>query len=483
LVTSSFEYFPGVPIFHSRDLVNWQQIGHCLTRRSQLNIETAGSSQGVFAPTIRHHAGRFTMVTTHTQGLGNFFVWTENPAGEWSEPVRVAQGGIDPSLLFHEGRVYFASAMNLQGQRGAYVSEIDIQSGKLLTQPRFVWGGTGGRYAEAPHIYPRDGWFYLVMAEGGTEFGHMVTIARSRNIYGPYESCPHNPIFSHRSTWSALQSTGHGDFFQDPQGRDWMVFLAARHVGYPPVHHMGRETCLTPVSWPRGEWPSINGGAPLPDEIALPTDWKAAPVAPEPPRDDFDAPELASKWNFRRNPVEGSWSLARRASWLSLRCLAPTLDEVTPQSFVGRKQEHFAVTTTVRLDIWPSAREEAGLVAIMNERYYAAIVVAWRNGNRVALVRRRFGNLRVESAPVVLHSREPIELRIRAQAAEFHLEARLPGGWHPLETVETRHLSTEIAGGFTGVFFGMFASGGGQNSNNWATFDWFDYVHETPVKI
>ncbi len=474
LVTSSFEYFPGVPIFQSRDLVNWQKIGHCLTRKSQLNIENAASSHGIFAPTIRHHEGRFYMVTTHTQGLGNFFVWTKNPAGEWSEPIRVPQDGIDPSLLFHEGKVFFVSTAVYEGKRGSYLSEINIETGELLTTPQFLWEGTGGRYAEAPHIYPKDGWFYLLMAEGGTEFGHMVTLARSRDIYGPYEACPHNPLFSHRSTWSQLQSTGHGDLFQDTAGRWWMVFLAARHVGYPPVHHLGRETCLTPVDWPQDDWPWVNGGSPLPDEISLPADWKLVPVAPKATRDDFSSPRLALAWNFRRNPVENSWSLARRPGWLSLRCQSTTLDDVAPISFVGRRQEHFCCRAQTCLDFSPSGTSESGLVALMNERYYAALVVAWRQEQRVVFVRRHFGSLCVESTPLALPHNGPVQLRIRAQSAEFHLEARLPESWHTLASVETRHLSTEIAGGFTGVFFGMFASGGGQDSRNWADFDWFD---------
>ena len=225
LVTSSFEYFPGVPVFHSRDLVNWRQIGHCLTRKSQLDLDAAKSSGGIYAPTIRHHAGRFYMVTTDTTGRGNILVSADDPAGPWSEPISIRQGGIDPSLFFDaSGKVYFSSNCLHGNRRGLQQSEIDIEMGELLSASKFLWEGTGGKYPEAPHLYLKDGWYYLLIAEGGTEFGHMITVARSRAAFGPFEPCPQNPILSHRSTSHSIQSTGHGDMIQDHLGGWWMVF-------------------------------------------------------------------------------------------------------------------------------------------------------------------------------------------------------------------------------------------------------------------
>ena len=193
LVTSSFEYFPGVPIFHSRDLVHWRQIGHCLTRPSQLPLHEAKASKGIYAPTLRHHAGRFYMVTTNTSHGGNFWVTAEDPAGEWSEPVWLDQPGIDPSLLFDDGKVYLTSSGNAQCQ-------IDPATGKRLGDLRRTWAGTGGGFLEAPHLYKIRGRYYLVTAEGGTGRGHMVTIARADNPWGPFENCPHNPILSNRGS-------------------------------------------------------------------------------------------------------------------------------------------------------------------------------------------------------------------------------------------------------------------------------------------
>ena len=166
LVTSSFQYFPGVPLFHSRDLAHWEQIGHCLTRQSQLPLHDANSTEGIYAPTIRYHEGTFYMTTTNVSDKGNFIVYATNPYGEWSEPVWLEQGGIDPSLYFEDGKCYLVS----NPSDGIYLCEINPKTGEQLTESRCIWNGTGGRYPEGPHIYKKDGWYYLLISEGGTEY-------------------------------------------------------------------------------------------------------------------------------------------------------------------------------------------------------------------------------------------------------------------------------------------------------------------------
>ncbi len=297
LVTSSFEYFPGVPIYHSRDLVNWRQIGHCLTRKSQLFLERAPSSGGIFAPTIRYHNGRFWMVTTNVGRQvdgrvvdgGNFYVSTDDPAGEWSEPIWVKQRGIDPSLYFENGKTYFTSNGTAWAHsRGLYQCEIDISTGEQLNDTVFLWTGTGGAYVEAPHLFKRGDYYYLMAAEGGTERGHMETIARSRTPYGPFESCPHNPILTHRSLQTLIQSTGHADFVEDPSGNWWAVFLGVRFPG-GFWSNLGRETFLAPVTWTADGWPVVNGGHRMAPEMEvenLPVahPWPVDPCAKTSPR-------------------------------------------------------------------------------------------------------------------------------------------------------------------------------------------------------
>ena len=265
LVNSSFEFFPGVPIHRSRDLVHWEPIGHVLTRDSQLPLATAYPSGGIFAPTIRYHAGTYYMVTTNVTHRGNFFVTAKDPAGPWSEPIWINMpGGIDPSLFFDDdGKVYLTSTGSAPG---IHMAQIDVATGKLLTSPpKIVWKGTGGRYPEGPHLYKIGGRYYLMISEGGTEYGHMVTIARAGSPWGPFEACPRNPILTHRDTplSQPIQATGHPDLFEDGKGNWWMVFLAIRPQGNYYWHHLGRETFLAPVRWDAQGWPVINDGKPI----------------------------------------------------------------------------------------------------------------------------------------------------------------------------------------------------------------------------
>lgn len=479
LVTSTFEYFPGVPVFHSRNLVDWTLIGHCLTRQSQLDLRHAKSSGGIYAPTIRHHNGTFYMVTTDTTGIGNFYVTTTNPAGPWSDPIRVDQGGIDPSLHFgSDGKVYFASNFLWWADReGVFLSEIDIATGKRLTEPRFLWGGIGGKFPEAPHLYEIDGWWYLIIAEGGTEFGHMVSIARSREPYGPYESCPHNPLLSHRGSRSGIQSTGHGDLVQDQHGRWWMVFLGVRHSSYPLVHHLGRETYLTPIEWTADGWPKIpgNGLVPFKVEADLPGD-SPAPRG-QPWSDSFSEPTLRPEWNFRRNPIEGSWSLEENPGFLTLRCEPARLDEPKPVSMVCRRQQHFHVTVRVDCDFLPRAEhDEAGIVLEMNENHFLSLGITRREERRVLLLRRKVRSMESETVhPLPEGERVVLGFDLEELWASA-VAGKTIGPMQAIGGLETRLLSTEMAGGFTGLYIGLYATSNGHDSTRRACFRDFRYI-------
>mgnify|MGYP000179563317 CR=1 FL=1 len=480
MVTSSFEYFPGVPVFHSQDLVHWQQIGHCLTRQSQLNLEGAKASGGIYAPTIRYHDGRFYMITTDTTGIGNFIVHTEDPAGEWSDPIQVNHGGIDPSLFWDDdGTCYYASnALWMPRERGCYVSPINIETGQLQwPKSKLLWSGIGGKYPEAPHIYKKDGWYYLIIAEGGTEFGHMISVARSRAVDGPYESCPHNPLLSHRSTANPIQSTGHGDFFEDAQGDWWVVFLGVRHSSYPLVHHMGRETYLAPVTWTEDGWPLINEGRLV--DINMVVD-RAGPeqlgLLNRDFRDDFSSVTLDFRWNFCRNPQPDSWRVGQAGGGLQLQCLPEDLDGIGPKAWLGLRQQHFYTTAETELDFAPSNQEEAGLTAYMNERYHAEIsVVADGHGGRAICLRKRCGELRTEQR-FDLSGKGAVKLRIVAEEEHLHFEHASEGStFTEVGTMETRALSTEMAGGFTGLYWALYATSNGVSGKNSATFRNFDY--------
>jgi xylan 1,4-beta-xylosidase len=475
LVTSSFEYFPGIPIFHSRDLVSWRQLGHVLTRPSQLALEGVDSSQGIFAPTIREHAGTFYVVSTNVSAGGSFLVTARDPAGPWSDPIWVKEPEftMDPSLLFsRDGRALYVRHSGGE-HGGAYQAELDPVTGRLLGEPRLLWRGTGGVWPEGPHLYEIGDRFFLMLAEGGTSTNHRVTIARASSPFGPFEPNPHNPVLTHADRpREPIQATGHADLVQTEAGEWWMVLLGIRRWD-GQHHHLGRETFLAPVRWTDAGWPELD--APLSLEM---TSRRLPPRHPWPtpePRDDFDGATLAFDWNFVRNPRPGSWSLTERPGHLRLSGSNISLDDAGSPAFVGRRQRHFRVRVRAALDFAPTGSEQrAGLTLRANERNHHDLVLTGPPGaRRVELWTRVAGAGSRAAARDVPDG--PVELAIEAFADRYELSLVRGGQLEPLGTAPTAALSTEAAGGFTGVYVGMFASTATGSTMPPADFDWFEY--------
>ena len=474
LVTSSFEYFPGVPLFHSRDLVHWRQTGHCLTRTSQLNLDKAWSSGGIFACTIRWHDGLFYMITTNVSDGGHFYVTANDPFGAWSDPVRIEGRGFDPDLFWDDDGTVFFTQNSFDG-KGIRQARIDLTTGKLLEELRVVWPGFEDDRCEGPHLYKIDGRYYLMVAEGGTHHGHMEVIGRSDRPTGPFEPCPHNPILTHRGkVTQPVQATGHADLIQAADGSWWTVFLGIRPSGWG-VHHLGRETFLAPVEWKEG-WPVVNGGQP----VALSMSVDGLPSHPwpaQPERDDFDGKALVPCWNFRRNPPTGSWSLDERPGWLTLHGTAVSLDDTRPIAWAGRRQQHFDCTAQARMD-FAATREndEAGLAVYMNERHHYEVGVTTVAGARSVFVRRRIGDLSAVTASELTDA-NPIVLCVKACGDRYDFGYyTAQGELRIIASGLTRYLSSEVATGFTGVYFAMYATGNGKPAADAAGFDWFDYT-------
>mgnify|MGYP002855145119 CR=1 FL=1 len=452
IVNSSFQYFPGVPIYHSKDLVNWELIGNVLDRESQIPLERANSYGGIFATTIRYHEGLYYMVTTNVTKGGNFFVTAKNPAGPWSEPVYLKQGGIDPSFLFEDGKCYMVSNPDY-----IQLCEIDPVTGKQLTDSKMIWKGTGGRYPEGPHIYKKDGWYYLLISEGGTEMGHSLTIARSRDIWGPYESNPMNPIltqFREVAENNQIQGTGHGDFVQASDGSWWVVFLGFRRYG-GDFHHLGRETFIAPVTWVAG-WPVINDGAPIQALMDVPASWTASAPAKRSWRQEFDAP-LGPEWIYIQNPEMSRYKMNKGS--LTIFGGTPLEDNDHP-AFVGVRQESPGIVaeTKVRLE---SSSGEAGIVAYQNPDGFVSLTV---NKGR-ALLRLKLKSVDTVLGTVSLRGKEAVLRIVSEDGNRYRFEAN----GKPLGELETSLLSSEVCGGFTGVVLGLFASGGT------GSFEYFDY--------
>jgi xylan 1,4-beta-xylosidase len=479
LVHSTFEYFPGVPIFHSKDLVHWRQIGHVLTRKSQLPLENMRASGGIFAPTLRYHDGTFYLVTTNVWGTGNFYVTATDPAGPWSEPVPLDREGIDPSLFFDDdGKVYYIRHV---GGGDGYIGQqlLNVATGKLEGEMKEIWGGTGGVWAEGPHMYKKDGKYYLMISEGGTSYNHKVTIARSDSPWGPFEACPHNPILTHADRPEhPIQALGHADLVETPDGW-WAVFLGIRPQG-GRFHHLGRETYLAPVTWDNKGWPWIGDKGAIEFETeapalsALPTKTTTGMADS---RDDFDEPSLGLAWNFLRNPHERDWSLTERPGSLRLKGSAVTLNDQDSPAFVGRRQTFLAGGIATQLDFEPRhENEEAGLTIRGNDANHFDLGVTLRDGRRQVFFRKVLAGKTVEPVATADLPSGSVTLSVEARPLEYRFFYVAHGGT-PVELADapTRELSTEKIGGFTGAYFGLYATGNGQRSTAPADFDWFEY--------
>ncbi len=476
LATSTFEYFPGVPIFHSRDLVHWRKIGYCLTRQSQLSLPCKGNWEGIYAPTLRYHDGTFYMVTTNVSGGGNFYVSARDPAGPWSEPIWVDDEWFDPSMFFDDdGKVYYTRR---PAGGGIVQAEIDVATGKLLTPLRNITGGRGfvSDDIEGPHLYKIGGRYYLLAAEGGTRFGHMESIGRSASPWGPFEHCPHNPILTHKHhTDTSIRGTGHAELVEAHDGSWWLLFLGTRHRVYETWSHLGRETFLAPVTWSADGWPIVNQGKPVQEEMDVESTLALEPWPAPAVRDDFDAPALGLDWNFLRNPAENAFTLSARAGHLRLQGNSHTLGEPMNPVFVCRRQQHFRCRVAARLDFSPAAPgDEAGLaVYVHHEHYFALGVQQGPNGPQVVL-RRRVGGLVADAAPVDVL---PGELVLSIVAGDHEYVFSVESGARTIELgrAPTKLLATELCSSFSGAMLGMFASGRGQSCAAAADFDWFDY--------
>jgi xylan 1,4-beta-xylosidase len=450
LATSSFEYAPGVPIFRSTDLRSWEQVGHALGRPEQLDVSTSVPSGGIFAPTLRYHDGRFWLITTNASFYETLLVTATDPAGPWSDPVRLpGVTGIDPDLAWDDdGRCLCTySGFGEHGHVGIVQSVIDPVTGELLTEREPLWQGSGGKFAEGPHLYHVGDFWYLLIAEGGTERGHAVTIARGPSPAGPWEPCPWNPLLTARGTDSPVQNTGHADLVQRADASWAIVFHGVRTRGVSPEFHvLGRETFAAEVSWQDG-WPRV--GAWL-----EPTDG-AVDV------DELAGQELTASWvSPRRFPAEvfrredGGWRLTALGG-------DPAGDDL---AFAGRRQEHLYCRVRAVVDVDDGV---GGISVRIDPLHHLDLEV---EGDRVRAV-AQVGRLRSVLGEARTPATEPV-LEIRAVPDDEHsarmgrgpdlLVAGILGldGFTELGRLDGRYVSTEVAGGMTGRMVGAWCSSG-----------------------
>ena len=466
LVNSTFEFFPGVPIFHSRNLVNWDLVSYALTRRSQLELEGCRNSGGIYAPSIRYHDGMFYMITTNVTWKGNFIVHSPSIEGPWSEPAWVDQDGIDPSLFWDDdGTCYYCSTGRKGGVKHIWAFAIDPLTGEILSEKHPISTGCGGPATEGPHIYKVNGWYYLMMAEGGTEYQHHEVITRSRHVFGPYEPCPYNPILAHKSRKGhEIQATGHADLVEDQNGNWWCVFLAYRNFSKALLHNLGRETFLAPVHWTEDGWPIVGDGGHVELKMDGPLPQQPEPVCHD-IQWDFSSDKMDLRFEYTRNPDMANYTLDPGSGTLTLTGTEVTLSvPCSSPTILSTQQPSFFTETVVAMDAAKTSADRAGISAFYNNDYHYDLYLSRRDRKLFAGFTKAIHDMTVEIARVPLET-EDDEIRLimktDREKYSFYVQA---GQTEPLfmGSGHNAGLSTEGTKTmtFTGTMIAMFAEKG-----------------------
>ncbi len=476
LVNSSFAHYPGIPVFHSRDLVHWTQIANAIDRPTQLDFTGRRASQAVFAPDISYHAGIFYIANTCVECGGNFVITARDPKGPWSDPVWLPFEGIDPSIYWEGDRAWIVNnrapdePARYEGHRAIWIQEYDWRAGKMIGEStQLINGGVDitkkPAWIEGPHILRKDGYYYLTAAEGGTEVRHSQVVFRSRALRGPYVPFAGNPILTQRDLPAArrdpITSAGHAKFVQTQRGDWWATFLAVQPYD-GDYYNTGRETFLLPVTWKDG-WPTI-----LPQGQAIPRAPKrpalprqAAPVQPTTGDfayvDRFDGTKLGMAWIGLRTPRTPVYRL--EGGELIVPGGAPLGDLNGTPGFIGRRQQHGNATVSTTLRFTPTQDgDRAGLVAMQSDASYLFFGPTRLAGRSViALVTRDKGEERlIASAP--WNGTGPVALTLRITGGTIAADYAAGGRTTTLTAgLDARFLSTATAGGFTGTIIGPYA--------------------------
>lgn len=485
MVTSSFSYYPGVPLFHSRDLVNWKQIGYVLNRPSQLPLNGQKVSAGIFAPAISYnpHNKTFYMITTNV-GWGNFFVKTKDPFGSWSEPIRLPDvKGIDPSFFFDDnGKAYIVNndepegKAEYDGHRAIRVREFDVNTDKTVGPEKVIINkGVHPEdkpiWIEGPHMYKINGKYFLMSAEGGTSDMHSEVIFRSDSPFGPFVPAKKNPILTQRdlnpNRPNPVTCAGHADLVQTPSGDWWAVFLACRPCD-GKFENLGRETFLLPVSWTDEGFPLIleqGKVVPMSGTVKGAVRGKNVTFGNFAYTDDFSEKILPLDWMSLRSPVDSICTTSAVPGYLSMKCVATTTAQKAVPSFLCRRIQHHKFESSSRLVFNPTAdKERAGMLLFKDENHqYQLCVAKTQTGKAVELRKTSDGGKDEILASYALASADKdIRLKITSDGLTFSFYYAVGNGdWKLLKNnVDAGYLSTRNAGGFTGTTIGLYATRG-----------------------
>ena len=502
LVNSTFSYFPGIPVYESKDCANWKQIGNVINRRTQLDFTNEASSRGLFAPTIRYNKGIFYCICTQVDKIGNFFMTAQKPEGPWSDPIVIKDAdGIDPSLFFDDdgtvwyiGQHFNPAGVRWNGDCKIWIQRLDVNTGRLYGKKTDIWSGALKKcvWPEGPHVYKKDGWYYLIHAEGGTSLEHAVSVARCRTMEGEWEGKKANPILTHRQLGltAGVINVGHADLFCSPEGNWRMVCLGSRPYGDGELGggrccNMGRETFLVPVHW-EDDWPVVARETGLIERAYTQDGFVTQPALaenkPKPPVvDTFDDDTLNVYWITLRNRNNDFITLFDKPSCLRLygNGKLTSTDEV---SFVAQRQTAFSFEASAKMTA--TLKEEgdaAGITCFQSEEFHYCLQVCRKDGkNIVQLVKVTGGNAEVVADSGDSAVPDDAELTLKAEANMQNLTFSFCiNGTRFVQLGNAQDatiLSTEKAGGFIGTVVGMFAeSPKPQAKTCYADFDEFVY--------
>ena len=505
LVNSSFEYFPGLPIHKSTDLINWELIGHGLHRESQasstVNLVDVQSNGGIHAPTIRFNKGVYYIISTNVYydaeknkaDMVNFIITANNPAGPWSDPIHIEGApGIDPDLFFDDnGRVWYVGNQapenpSFDGEGEIWLQELDLNEYSLIGERHLLWrGACGGVWAEGPHMYKKDGKYYLIIAEGGTSFNHAVMVAMSENIEGPYISNPRNPILTsrHLSYDNWVNSTGHGDIVELDDGRYYMVILGIRNE-INRGSNMGRETFIAPLSWEREPfewkknkdlWPvvsPISGKVEKENEVIF---TNSTQINSYNFRDDFNSKTLGLKWNFRRLPLENIYSLDKREGFLRIFSNQNIIKERHRAALMGFKQNQTNFEYFTSMNFNPeNNKSEAGISIFQKDDNYLNFTVVKKDGNFFIKVNAYNNNkLILKDEQLISDYKGKIKLKISSEEGEYKLFYSTRGFRYRL--FDKLKNDILLSKGYTGAHIGLYITSNGEDSNDYVDFDYVDY--------
>jgi xylan 1,4-beta-xylosidase len=504
LINSTFSYFPGIPVFHSKDLKNWKQIGNVISRPSQMNFMGHRMTRGLFAPAIDYHNGTYYVTCTLIDRGGNFVVTAKNPAGPWSDPAYLPQvRGIDPSLYFDGTKAYIIYNSDApenkplySGHRTIRIYEFDPISLKVVGEEKILINGgvditKKPVWIEGPHILKKDDWYYLYAAEGGTSVNHTEVVFRSKSVWGPFTPYDNNPILTQKDLPAdrkdPVTSTGHAQFVEGPDGKTYAIFLAVRPYE-DNYYNTGRETFVAPVEWKNG-WPVVD---PAHKEIQYSYNVNYKEVKQKDARPQSGNFEYTITFEKKLDPAllflrtvdSSSFSLGKSRG-LILKLKPETVMELGNPSFIGKRQQHLHCNTEISLDFSAkSDNEKAGLIIFQDEKHFYYLCKSMDQEKVVVqLFKSNAEGKSMDLLAQASTSSEKVLLRIDADGDQYSFRYALQANdWVLLkDMVDGKFLSTQVAGGFIGCVFGMYATSSGAETSNSASFKYLRYVGDDSI--